>query len=195
MTDFLDIDKQIQLNENRLDFYFSSFEKTLTKFGILIFLYSAMLSYIIPVAIFIINMINRNDWSNMSIVMIVSMVILLTFLIISLTNAIRLILPKEIAYPEMPNFFYNHIKEKYREAGVKDSDLNLSIKKSYLNHLESCLKINTMLYERKSGLFYKSLISVLIAIIPFLIVVSIYHYNNEEIQKVKIENFNELKTK
>lgn len=192
MKDFKDIDYQIDLNEKRLDFYNSSYQKTQSKFAIIMIFYSLFAVYVAQLLFFIGDCINGSV-SELSISFYIgSLVVFVFFLGKSIYHTYKFLVPIEIAYMELPEIFYKDTMDMYRQNGIAEADLNKKTKDSYLLQQEESLKHNRNAFEDKSELFYKALINAIFAIIPFVIAVSFYVGNKDDIQKVKIENIEQL---
>lgn len=192
MKDFTDIDFQIDLNEKRLDFYNSSYQKTQNKFAIIMIFYSLFAVYIAQLFFFIGDCIKGNI-SELSIVFYIgSLVVFVVFLGKSIYYSYKFMFPIEIAYMELPEVFYKNTLEIYKQNGVIEGELNKKIKDSYLLQQEESLRHNRDAFEDKSELFYKALINAIFAIIPFVIAVSFYVSNKDDSQKIKIENVEQI---
>ena len=192
MKDFRDIDCQIELNEKRLDFYYSSYQKTQGKFAIIMIIYSLFAVYIAQLFFFIGDCIKGSIPELYIVFYIGSIVFFIVFLGKSIYHTYRFLVPIEIAYMELPEVFYKDTLEVYKQKGVADIELNKKIKDSYLLHQEESLKHNRKAFEDKSELFFKALINAIFAIIPFVISVSFYVGNKDDIQKIKIENVEQI---
>jgi hypothetical protein len=192
MKNFRDIDYQIELNEKRLDFYNSSYQKTQGKFAIIMIFYSLFAVYIAQLFFFIGDCL-KGTISEISIMFYIgSLVIFLIFLGRSIYHTYRFLVPIEIAYMELPEVFYKDTLKVYKQNGVAEEELNEKLKDSYLLQQEESLRHNRDAFENKSELFYKSLVNAIFAIIPFVIAVSFYVGNKDDIQKVEIKNVEQI---
>ncbi|WP_027419006.1 hypothetical protein [Crocinitomix catalasitica] len=190
--DFTHIDYQIDLNEKRLDFYNTSYQKTQAKFTLIMVFYSVFAVYIAQLFFFIGDCINGKISEFVILFYVASLVVFLFFLSRSIYHTARFLIPIEIAYMELPEVFYKDCFADYKKNGVKKEDLNGKIKSSYLLQQEESLRHNRKAFENKSVLFYSALINAVFALIPFIISVSFYIGNEDDVQKIKIENVEQI---
>ena len=102
--DFYNLDYIIEINEKRLEQYTSAYQKVLERLTNIILVYSGLAIFLIP----IIQDISRREVTHW--IMVISFICFCGLFIISLVFTIRLIIPIEVAYLEMPGRYY----ETYR---------------------------------------------------------------------------------
>lgn len=119
--------------------------------------------------------------------------VFLYFFLPSIYNAIRLVKPVKIAYPNLPQYFYTDIAEQYKQKGITDAaQLNKMIKTTYLLELEECVKLVFKQSNEKSAFFEKAFSKGLISLFPFFIAFGIaLCMEKEGNDKVEIVNYKE----
>jgi hypothetical protein len=175
---FFDINRQIKMNEDALKFYHTSYEKTTNKFSILMVLLSIISIYFIQLSIYLFNEFCNLLCSFSGVIYIPSFILFIAIILYAIYYAALFIRTTEIAYLEVPEFYYKFLREEYKKQGIKDDLLDDYIKNSYLRHLESSLKHNRTAFEEKSNLFSKALENILIALFPYFTMIAIYLFNN-----------------
>ena len=194
MIDFFDIDDQIELNSKRLEFFDANYQKTQTKITVIMIFYSAFAVYLTQLLLFIGNCI-KGGVSELGMTAYVALlVVFMIYFVRSIYYAAKFLIPVEIAHLDLPEFFYKDLANQYLQRGVAKTNLNRKVKDTYLQQQEDALRHNRNAFEKKSELFYSSLMNAIYALLPFLIALSIYMAYKDDTQKVIVLNSNQVKT-
>jgi hypothetical protein len=193
MKNFLDIDDKIEANQKALEFYHINYQKIQSKISFLVILYSLISIYIIQILKFPFDKFKEID----SITFIVYIILLLSFLyffIESIYNTFQIIKPAEVFYANSPNYFYDDIKNQYKDLLKTDDEviLNAYIKQSYLKELEITLEKNIALYDNKGRYFYNTFVKLLPALIFYVLCSGIVIFNNDNKNEIYIKNYQEI---
>lgn len=173
--DFYDIDTQIEMNEKALSFYHSSYQKTQTKFSILVVFFTIIAANFVEVSIGLSACIMGELNTFVALVYFLSFLFSVIFVGKAIIQTYQFIVSKEIAYLNEPEYFYKNIRNQYIENGYKDEhELNNLVKNTYLLELEKAVSHNQNVFESKSTYFAEALNSLLLAIIPFTIMYIIH---------------------
>jgi hypothetical protein len=63
---------------------------------------------------------------------------------------IRLVIPVEVAYLEMPKRYYEEYRLTYEQTIKNQEEIKTLLKASYINELETALQTNDQVFRRKS---------------------------------------------
>jgi len=193
MKDFLDIDEQIELNKEVLDFYYSNYQRTQSKISILVLIYSVIAIYILPV----IKYPFETYIENSSIILVIYSILLFVFLLLlffSIRNTYFLLKPIDVAYLHHPKYYYLTIKSKY-EQSLEEPDeetLNEYIKATYLNEIEAAVKHNSHLFKIKSKYYDHAFKLGLASILVYLICSGFVIFKDKEPKDFNLKNYKEI---
>ena len=180
---FYDLDYIIEINEKRLDQYTSAYQKVLERLTNIILVYSALTIFLVPIVqdVFLGEIIN---WF-----LYVSFAAFTVLFLISILFTIKLIIPVEVAFLEIPKRYYEQYRLEYEQT-IKDKDqIKSLLKASYINELESALQTNEKVFRRKSSFYYNALMYALLSAIPYLVCLGFHISKREDkVQKVQIVN-------
>ena len=192
---FLDLDYIIEINEQRVEQSHESYSKVLERFTMLIIIYSALAFFLIPICQIVFFREITNTW------FIISFIIYILFFLISLVNTIIFMIPIEVAYLEAPQKYYTTLRNDLIAQGHTQAQIDNQLKVSYISELEEAVNRNDFVFRRKSSLYFRELIFLLISAIPYLICLAFHlAYKEDIIQKVQIvntqnnSNFNKIKS-
>ncbi len=175
MKDFLDIDYQIDLNIKAIDELFVGYNKTQNKISILVLFYSLISIYLVPLLLYLFSYQNSVSYY----IILTLFISLLVLLVYSLIQTCLFIKPDLISFKHNPKVFYKETFNLYKEKLETDDSevINEYIKVSYLNHLEDCIEHNELIFKEKSKNYYKSFITLTIALIFYFLCVGIMNFN------------------
>lgn len=125
--------------------------------------------------------------------MYISFTVFCILFLISIYFTIRLIIPVEVAYLEMPRKYYEDYRLEYEQLNAsipnRQSVVTDLLKASYINELEEALTANNYVFRKKSSFYYNALMYALLSVVPYLVCLGFHISKKEEIiQKVKIVN-------
>lgn len=170
---FYNLDYIIEINEQRLEQYVSAYHQVLGKLTNIIFIYSAIAVFLIPV-------LEEVFWREEVYWMLKGCFVLFAFLFsISVFFAVRLIMPAGIAYLHEPKAIYNGNRIKYEEALIDGSKIENLLKTTYIDELEEAVSINVAILKRKVSFYKRALVYALLSGLPFLICVGVYLANHK----------------
>jgi hypothetical protein len=187
---FYDLDYIIEVNEKRIEQYLAAYQKVLDKFTNIILIYSAITIFLISIIqdIFVVD--------SRPLFLYLCFGTFSILFLISLYFTIRLIIPVEVAYPGAPKKYYEEYRLIYEQTIQKQDQVEVLLKTSYINELETTLHKNVLVFTKKKSFYYNALICVLLSVIPYLICLGFHIFKKEEnVQKVAIinqEKFNTL---
>ncbi len=178
---FYELDYIIELNKKRLEQYTLAYQKVLERLTNIILIYSAITIFLLPIVqdIFLPGI---THW-----LLYICFLIFAILFLISIGFTIRLVIPIEVAYLEMPKKYYEEYRLVY-EAEIEDKEkIKELLKASYINELEKALENNFRVFRRKSSFFYNALMYALLSVIPYLICLGFHISKREDkIQKVRV---------
>jgi len=180
---FYSLDYIIQINEERHEQYTSAYQKILDRFTNILIIYSAIAIFIIPlIQDFFVPHIK--DW-----VLCIFFLAFSILFVISIIFTIRLIIPVEIAYLEIPKKYYNDIRLQYEQTYSNTDQVKELLKASYITELETAVTNNEAVFRKKSSLYYNALMFALLSTVPYLICLGFHISKKEEnVQKIEIVN-------
>jgi len=193
MKNYLDIDEQIEQNTKRLEFYYSSYQKTQSKVSILVLIYSLIAVYILQVLKY-----PFTHYTDKSIIAIVFFIMLLILLIIHLVWSIKftylLLKPVEVAFLNNPSFFYKEIRKQYEEklATTNEIKINAYIKATFVNELEISVIRNSKVFELKSKYYDKAFKKGLITLIFYILCSGFIVFEPTRPTDFNINNYREI---
>jgi hypothetical protein len=180
--DFYNLDYIIEINEKRLEQYTSAYQKVLERLTNIILVYSGVAIFLIP----IIQDISEREAKNW---MIVAFICFCLLFAISLFFTIRLIIPIEVAYLEIPKRYYETYRIQYEQTHHNRTIIPNLLKASYIDELENALSTNDRVFRRKSSFYYNALMFGLLSVIPYLICLGYdISKKDDKIEKVNIVN-------
>lgn len=181
MNDFENVDYQIELNQKRLDEEYSRYNQIISRIGYIMLFYTVYAAYLIQLIQYLI--------SSSSIISLYSF-FFLSFIIslaLSIYHSIKLLIPVEIAYNEMPKVFYTELREEYIRQGVADNEVNLYLKESYKYQLEKSVEHNFKVNNKKSKYNYRAIICCLFGLFPYIVCIAFKVSSDKDpIQKVEL---------
>jgi hypothetical protein len=72
--------------------------------------------------------------------------------------------------------------------GISEQEAEKYLKGSYINELEQALETNDKLFKRKSKYYYRALMFILMAALPYLVCLAFYFSKDNKTQKIEIVN-------
>ncbi len=179
---FYNLDYIIEINEKRHEEYTSAYQKVLERFTNLILIYSAITIFLIPLTQFI--FVDFKGWF-----LCICFLLFALLFLTSLFFTVRLIIPVEVAYLEIPKKYYDEYRLRYEQT-VPDQNQRIELlKASYITELETAVNTNERVFRKKSSFYYNALMFVLLSTIPYLICLSIHiAIKKEDPQKIEIVN-------
>jgi hypothetical protein len=184
MISFYDLDYIIESNEKRLVQYSNAYQKIVDKFTNILVMYSTFAIFLIPIIQSLFFADNSCYWLHHC-----SFYIFILLFSISLINSIRLLIPVEVAYLREPKLYYEDYRIAYESENRERNVVDMLIKASYVDELESAVKTNNEIFKRK-GIFYKRAFTFsVLAIIPYLLCIGFQiAIKEDKVQKVEIVN-------
>jgi len=180
---FYDLDYIIEINEQRLEQYTSAYQKVLERLTNIILIYSAITIFIVPIAhdIFFLEI--------KSLFLDICFAIFIILFIISVIFTIKLVIPIEVAYLEIPKRYYQDYRLTYEQTIQDQEQIKKLLKASYINELEIALNTNERVFRRKSSFYYNALMYALLSAIPYVICLG-FHISkkDDKIQKIQLVN-------
>ncbi len=178
---FLNLDYIIEINEKRHEQYTTAYQKVLERFAIIILIYSALTIFLIPLIKEFIVFKNT--------LLIIAFLPFAILLLISVYFTIRLIIPVEVAYLELPKKYYVDYLLQYQQTTTDEVELAKLLKASYISELETAVTTNESVFRKKSYFFYNALTFGLLAVLPYLVCMGCYITKKDDsIQKIEIVN-------
>lgn len=180
---FYDLDYIIELNEKRLEQYTSAYQKVLERLTNIILIYSAITIFLVPIFqdVFLAEI---RHW-----LLYICFAAFAILFLISVVFTIRLVIPVEVAYLEMPKRYYEEYRLTYEQTIKNQEEIKTLLKASYINELETALQTNDQVFRRKSSFYYNALMYALLSAIPYLICLGFHVSKREDkVQKVQIMN-------
>lgn len=172
---FYDLDYIIEINEQRLEQYVSACHQVLEKLTNIIFIYSAIAVFLIPV-------LEEVFWREKGYWLLKGCFIMFAVLFsISVFFAIRLVMPAGVAYLDEPKVIYNGYRIKYEQALVDDGKIENLLKISYVNELEDAVAANITILKRKVSHYQKALVYALLSALPYIICIGVYLANQKNL--------------
>lgn len=181
MIDFENVDYQIELNQKRFDEEYLRYNQIISRIGYIMLFYTVYAAYLIQLIQYLISL--------PSIIHIYSLFFLIFVfsLGISIYHSIRLLIPVNIAYKEMPKDFYASLKDQYISQGITANEINLYIKETYKIQLESGVEHNFEVNNKKSKHNYYAIIFCIIGLLPYIICIGFkVSADKDPVQKVEI---------
>jgi hypothetical protein len=187
--DFNSLESRIEVNEKRLDYENNRYQQIQSKIAYLTIVYSILSIYLVQLFQFIFC-----DGISYKVIFIIFICFYFAFALISVWFAIRLLIPKEVAYSHQPKYFFEEIRDQYIAEGITDDDeLDLFVKTSYNMELEEAVESNNNLSNRKSYLYNSAFRFGLLALIPYVFCIAFYFTKNRpSIPAIQIENYKEI---
>jgi len=184
MLDFTDKNTQVKLNQNRLKEESERYYEIKSRIGILSIFYSIFAAYTVQLIKFAVTSENLT-WLYYSV-----LVLFVLLFCLSVIFAIRLLIPKEVAFKEVPKIFYGKLQKDYSEnPSIPKEHIKYYIRESYLHQIENAVDSNYKLNNRKSKFHYYAFTFALLAAIPYLTCVGIKTTKDPvDIQKVELTN-------
>ncbi|MEA5427460.1 hypothetical protein [Arcicella lustrica] len=181
MNDFENVDYQIELNQKRLDEEYSRYNQIISRIGYIMLFYTVYAAYLIQLIQYLISVSSIISWYSF---------FFLSFILslaLSIYNSIKLLIPVEIAYNEMPKIFYTVLREDYIRQGIAENEVNLYLKESYKIQLEKSVEHNFTVNNKKSNHNYRSIIYCLFGLFPYIICIAFKISSDKDpIQKVEL---------
>ncbi|MDB5205878.1 MAG: hypothetical protein JWR72_953 [Flavisolibacter sp.] len=180
---FYDLDYIIELNEKRLAQYTSAYQKVLERLTNIILIYSAITIFLVPIFrdVFLAEI---RHW-----LLFICFAVFAVLFLISVYFTIRLVIPVEIAYLQMPKRYYEEYRITYEQTIKNPDEIKILLKASYINELETALHTNDQVFRRKSSFYYNALMYALLSAIPYLICLGFHaSKRDDKVQKVQIVN-------
>ena len=78
--------------------------------------------------------------------------------------------------------------------GISEQEAEKYLKGSYINELEQALETNDKLFKRKSKYYYRALMFILMAALPYLVCLAFYFSKDNKTQKIEIVNPQKIAT-
>lgn len=180
---FYDLDYIIELNEKRLEQYTSAYQKVLERLTNIILIYSAITIFLVPIFqdVFLAEI---RHW-----LLYLCFAAFTVLFLISVVFTIRLVIPVEVAYLEMPKRYYEEYRLTYEQTIKNHEEIKTLLKASYINELETALQTNDQVFRKKSSFYYNALMYALLSAVPYLICLG-FHVSkrDDKVQKVQIIN-------
>lgn len=187
-TNFEDKEFQIKVNNERLQEEYLRYNEIRSRIGFTAIFYSIYAAYSIQLIKYGIDSKHFDEWYFY-----VLLAIFLFCFVYSLINTIRLLLPKEVAYKDLPKVYYKEIKEEYKNKGIQIDHIKYYLRETYLGQIEKSVSTNFKLNNKKSYFHYLAFKYALIALLPYIICVGII-ITNEPDDIVKVEIVSNLKS-
>ena len=186
---FITLSDQIELNEKRLAFEYERYENYNSRLALITIIYSVIAIYLVQLLQF-----SFSERNHIKYVFIPALAILLLLLIYSLYHAILLVKPRDVSYLKLPIEFYEKTRKEYEAIGITEEDeLNEYLRASYNYQLEEAVTKNANLCFLKSEHYFKSFQFGLMAVIPYLICLSIFMVSpKEDTQVISVKNYKEI---
>lgn len=180
---FYDLDYIIEINESRLEQYTSAYQKVLERLTNIILIYSAITIFLVPL-IQDVFLFEIENWF-----LYVCFAIFSLLFLTSVFFTIRLIIPVDVAYLDVPKKYYEEYLLRYEQTETNKEEIEKLLKASYIDELEEALIKNNQVFRRKSSFYYNALMYALLSSVPYLICIG-FHISKKEdkIQKVQIVN-------
>jgi hypothetical protein len=184
MASFYDLDYLIEINEKRLEEYTANYHRVLDKYAVLLIIYSAVSIFLVPLIQHCIDedITAKAYW--------ISMMLFTVFLLLSIWNFVRLLIPVFVAYPKPPKQYYTDYRTTYETGANMPADqpiIDKKLKATYINELEQGIINNERVFIRKSSFYYKALLLALLSTLPYLVCLA-FHFSkkDDKIHKVEI---------
>jgi hypothetical protein len=180
---FYDLDYIIEINEQRVEHSHESYSKVLERITTLVIIYSVISFFIIP----IFQRVYFKEIDN--IIFIISFLLYAIFFITSIIFTILFMIPIEVAHLESPQIYYTVLRNDLETQGHTQEQIEDLLKVSYISELEETVNRNDFVFRRKSSLYYRALIYVLVSAIPYVICLGFHLSLKSDIpQKIQIVN-------
>jgi len=187
-VDFISTEGKIELNQESIKTYKEGVDKAADRISFISIIYSVLSIYLVQFVRFMI--VHR--FQNIVFVTFLGLLVICIF--ISVAWTVRFLLPVRIAHVHQPQYFYKHIRKKYKEKGVEEDRMQDRIQATYLNELEKAVTINFAAYKSRRRNFYYAFNFALVALIPYLVCAAIMlgTKEKEEPQKIELTNTDAL---
>ncbi|MGZ3911522.1 MAG: hypothetical protein ACXVBR_15625 [Flavisolibacter sp.] len=180
---FYDLDYIIEINEQRLEQYTSAYQKVLERLTNIILIYSAITIFLVPVLQDIFFFEIKSWCLN------ICFGVFLILFVISIIFTIKLVIPVEVAYLEIPKRYYQDYRLTYERHFQNQQQIEMLLKASYINELETALDTNEKVFRRKSSFYYNALMYALLCSLPYIICLGFHlSKNDDKVQKVDFIN-------
>jgi hypothetical protein len=180
---FYNLDYIIEVNEKRHEQYTSAYQKVLERFTNIILIYSAITIFLIPLIQELLVMHTK------SLFFAIGFCLFAILFIISIVYTVKLIIPVDVAYLEIPKKYYIDIRLQYEQTITDTEQIKNLLKASYITELEAAVTNNERVFRRKSSFFYNALLFALLSVIPYLVCLGLHiSKKDDNIQKVEIIN-------
>lgn len=140
---FYDLGYIIELNEKRLEQYTSAYQKVLERLTSIILIYSAITIFLVPIAQDIFFLEIKHG------LLFICFAVFVILFFISVTFSIKLIIPVEVAYLEIPKRYYEEYRLAYEQTIKNEDEIKILLKASYINELETALETILRSFEEK----------------------------------------------
>lgn len=180
---FYDLDYLIEINEKAAEKYTKAYDEMQGKYAIIVFIYSAITLFIVPLSQHFV------EYSNVNRFFIISFIAFALCFVVSVSFTVKLILPTETLLPSDPKEFSDNIRVQYEnQLQTKEpSKIDPLVKATYINDLQTVINVNKSAFIRKRSFFYYALIFALVSAVPFLFCLSVHlSRTNETTYKVKL---------
>jgi len=180
---FYDLDYIIEINEQRLEQYTSSYQKVQERLTNIILIYSAITIFLLPIVQDVFFLAIKSCF------LYTCFCLFAILFIVSIFFTIKLVIPVEVAYLEIPKRYYEDYRLTYEQNIRNQQQIENLLKASYINELETALDTNDRVFRRKSSFYYNALMYALLSAIPYIICLG-FHISKKDdnIQKVEFKN-------
>lgn len=175
-------DYQVELNNERLKEEYERYNEIRSRIGYISIIYTAFAIYTIPLIESAVN-------NSFPVIYCTFLSIFLILFILSMLYAILLLLPKEIAFKDVPKYFYKDIKQKYLDNGIPDNEVKYYVTETYLIQIEKAVEANFKLNNKKSKYHYLAFKLAIYAIVPYFISVGFKAFDNKS-EPIQVEIVN-----
>jgi hypothetical protein len=184
LLDFTDKNTQVELNQDRLKEEYQRYHEIKSRIGIISIFYSVFAAYTVQLIKYAVTS-EEIGWVYYS-----SLILFLLLFGISIFFAVRLLIPKEVAFKETPETFYKETFRQYsNNPNIQSGHVKYYIRETYLEQVEKAVDRNFKLNNRKSMFHYYAFTLALLAILPYLTCVGIKITKDpDDIQKIEITN-------
>ena len=182
MPSFLNADDIIEISEKRLEQYTQSYQKTTDKFTNIFIIYSAISIFLFP-CINTLFFTTPQPWEFH-----VCFYLFSVLFFISTIFTILLLIPAEVAYLVEPKVYYTDLLQQYISKGITGQEAEKYLKGSYISELEQAIETNDKLFKKKSKYYYRALLFVLMAALPYLVCLAFHFSKDNKTQKIEIVN-------
>lgn len=176
---FYDFDYIIDLNEQRLMQYSSTYREEMGRLTTIILIYSAMAFFSLPIIREVLYGATKNS------LMIVTFLMYLVLFSVSVFYTVRFIIPVELNFVQAPKYYYGTVRKQYESLIEGREMIERLLKGKYIFELEKILDLNEGIINKKRSFYKYALLFGLLSALPYLVCVGFYFSNPKNFQEAK----------